>query len=126
MPKLNLEVGAETFVYVAGFSRRTRIVPGKVTKVTPTGQMTVEIKGAGSTYTERFDAYGQQIGSASAWRKNCLVTRERYEQHLEHNRQDDAQRALRAQLETLPKLVGGNKQELIDALNLALAQANLL
>jgi hypothetical protein len=61
-----LVVGDTTFMTSRrhSFGALPNVIEGTVTKVSPSGQITAEFKGAGGTYTERFTKSGDEIGGS--------------------------------------------------------------
>jgi len=65
--------------YIAKGGRATTAFTGVVKRVTPTGQVTVQRVGPAGTYDVRFSPKGDEIGSASAWYCDFLISKERYD-----------------------------------------------
>ena len=82
-----LKVGDTAYV-----ARRHNNYEGKVTKVTASGQIVVEMSGENRStpFSLRFNCYGNEIGSDTLLRKACLVSEETYiqaERARERNQQ---------------------------------------
>jgi hypothetical protein len=69
--RLNLSVGGDAYVSDA-YSRLKR---GKVTKITPSGQVVVEIPTASSPVVYRFNNRGHEINPSSKWRQADLISK---------------------------------------------------
>lgn len=77
---------------------QVRYTSGTVKQVTPTGQIVVELRGG---LTRRFNAQGDQIGAASALRRQWLVSEEEHRSGEERDRLRREQADLKRKLTAL-------------------------
>ncbi len=96
--KLNLSVGGEAYVSDAYKRPRNRLKRGKVTKITPSGQVVVEIPtarsslGLSSPVVYRFNNRGHKLSPSSKWRTADLISKDDYDRGIASQKRDNARK----------------------------------
>ena len=86
--KLQLKVGDKAYMS-DGYGRPKY---GTVKRITPTGQVLIEIASAvGEPYPYRFDKYGRQLDSSSKWRLAHLISAEDYRRIVTSRKRENRQ-----------------------------------
>lgn len=95
--KLNLSVGGDAYVSDA----YNRLKRGKVTKITPSGQVVVEIPIASSPVVYRFNNRGYEISPTSKWRQANLISKAGYDRGIASQKRDNTRKILQTRIDGL-------------------------
>lgn len=95
--KLNLSVGGEAYVSDA----YNRLKRAKVTKITPSGQVVVEIPTASSPVVYRFNSRGHELSPSSKWRTADLISKDDYDRGIASQKRDNARKLLQTRIDGL-------------------------
>jgi hypothetical protein len=105
----SLKVGDTAYILAASGSQQ--VFTGVVKRITATGQVTVERKGAGATYDTRFSAEDEEIGASSRWHRDILITKERYDYILALRRVVERTRTAQGAMQKLANEAWGTKPD---------------
>lgn len=105
--KLNLKVGSTAFISDA----YSRPKSGKVTRITLTGQVVVEVTPAngGAPYTYRFNDRGREIGGRPTWRFAALISEDVHRRIIASNKKENEATRIRNEISSLVKLPLGDR-----------------
>ena len=95
--RLNLSVGGDAYISDA----YNRLKRGKVTKITPSGQVVVEIPTASSPIVYRFTNVGYEIGPSIRWRTADLISKDDYDRGIVSQKRDNARKLLQTRIDGL-------------------------
>lgn len=102
-----------------------RVLSGKVVKVTPSGQISVEI---GKDRVERFNNRGNMIGAGGNYDIPHLISRDQYERYSERAELQNKERVAGHCIGEVAKIrpVAANRAELLKMLRQAIAAVEAL
>ena len=104
-----LTVGDTAYIGKPGSWDNT-YMSGTVTKVTPTGQVAVELP-SGTVW--RFSNRGDMLGSASKWRVPFLVDKDTYDKAVSHQKQRAQAKAFERDVRELHAKLGGGYESFV-------------
>lgn len=107
----SLKVGDTAYV-----GRRHSNYEGKVTKVTPSGQIVVEMSGGNrpTPFSLRFNSYGEEIGTDASYR-SYLISEDDYNEREHRKARQQTLFSVRTELNRLTSLA--DRDELLEALD---------
>ena len=97
LEKLGLVVGGDAYVS----DPYNRLRRGKVTKITPSGQVVVEIPTPNNPIVYRFNNRGHEMNPSSKWRTADLVSKADYDRGIEMQKRENKRKNLQTRLDGL-------------------------